>query len=67
MSSKPTPSPFQFLGIGFTIAVCLVAGMGGGYWLGEKIGASLLLMFVGMAVGTATAVLSVRAEIRKYM
>jgi len=67
VSSKPSPSPFQLLGLGLTIAACLVAGMGLGLWLGDAVGASLVLTFVGLAVGIVCAVATVRIQLRKYM
>lgn len=67
VSSKPSPSPFELLGLGVSIAACLVVGMGLGYWLGERVGASVLLTFAGLAVGIAAAVLTVRAQLKKYM
>lgn len=67
MSSKPGPGPVQYIGLGISIAVCLVAGMGLGYLLGERVGANVPLIFAGLAVGVAAAVLTVRAELRRYM
>ncbi|MHB1988602.1 MAG: hypothetical protein ACYCSF_11570 [Acidimicrobiales bacterium] len=67
MSSKPSPSPFLLLGMGLSIAACLVAGMGLGYWIGESLGASLMLTFVGLGVGIVGAVATVRGQFRKYI
>lgn len=66
MSSKPPPSPFSLLGMGLSIAACLVAGMGLGYWLGEGIGASVPLTLVGLVIGMAGAVATVRTQYKKY-
>ncbi len=67
MGSKPSPSPFLLLGMGLSVATCLVAGMGLGYWLGESIGASVLLTLVGLVLGVAGAVATVRNQMRRYM
>lgn len=50
-----------------TIAVCVAGGMGAGYLLGDSIGASAGLIFAGLAVGLVAAVVTVRAEIKRYM
>lgn len=67
MRSKPSPSPFLLLGMGLSIAACLVVPMALGYWLGEGIGASLPLTLVGLVFGVAGAVATVRNQMRKYM
>jgi hypothetical protein len=67
VSSKPTPGPFQYIGLGSSIALCLVAGMGGGYLLGERLGAVALLTFAGLVVGIAAAVATARSAIKRYM
>jgi hypothetical protein len=53
--------------MGMTIAICVTGGMAAGFGLGNAIGGGPLLVFVGLAVGIATAVVTVRAEVKRYM
>lgn len=67
MSSKPSLSPFSLIGMGASTAACILVAMALGYWVGEQLGAVLPLTFVGLAVGIAAAVASVRAQFKRYM
>lgn len=67
MSSKPTPSFWNLLGMGVTAAVCLGAGIGGGYWLDATLRTGILLTFLGLVVGMVAAVAAVYLEIRTFL
>lgn len=67
MSSKPTPSPFTLLGMGVTAALCIGAGVGGGYWLDVTFNTGFLLTFLGLVLGVAAAIGAVYAEIRTFL
>ncbi|MGH9291758.1 MAG: AtpZ/AtpI family protein [Acidimicrobiales bacterium] len=67
MSSKPSPSGFDLLGMGVTAALCIGAGIGGGYWLDATLRTGLLLTFLGLALGITAAVAAVYFEIKKFL
>ena len=67
MSSKPTPSLATLLGMGVTTALCVGAGVGGGYWLDETFNTGALFTFVGLALGIVAAVAAVYFEIRAFL
>ncbi len=67
MSSKPPPSPGTLLGMGITAAICLGAGIGGGYWLDATLRTGILLTFLGLVVGMVAAVAAVYLEIRTFL
>ena len=67
MGGSPTPSPFLLIGMGLTITICLVVGMALGYMAGEAIGLGVPFLFVGLVAGIASAVMAVRAEVKRYM
>lgn len=53
--------------MGLTITICLVVGMALGYMTGEAIGVGVPFLFVGLVVGIVSAVMAVRAEVKRYM
>ena len=67
MGGSPSPSPFLLIGMGLTITTCLVVGMALGYVMGGAVGAGVPFLFVGLVVGIASAVMAVRAEVKRYM
>ena len=67
MSTKPSPSVGTLLGMGVTTALCLGAGVGGGYWLDETFKTGLVLTFVGLVLGTAAAVMAVYLEVKRFL
>lgn len=44
-----------FLGIGTTLAVTVLAGVGGGYWLDTRLGTQPLFVLLGSAFGLGAA------------
>jgi hypothetical protein len=67
VSSKPTPSVANLLGLGLTTALCVVAGVGGGHWLDETLKTGLVFTFVGLVLGVAVAVAVVYFGIRQFL
>jgi hypothetical protein len=55
------------LGMGITAALCLGAGVGGGYWLDETFRTGLLFTFIGVVLGIAAAVAAVYFEIKVFL
>ena len=67
MSSKPPPSPGTLLGMGITAAICLGAGVGGGYWLDETFKTGILLTFVGLVLGIGAAAVALYLEVKNFL
>jgi F0F1-type ATP synthase assembly protein I len=44
-----------FLGLGTTLAVIVLAGLGGGYWLDERLGTRPVLVLLGGTLGLGAA------------
>jgi hypothetical protein len=67
VSSKPTPSLGALLGMGVSMALCIAAGFGGGYWLDETFKTGLVFIFVGLFLGIVAAVAVVYFEVKTYL
>lgn len=67
MSDRASPGVATLLGMGVTAALCLGAGVGGGYWLDETLKTGLVLTFVGLILGTAAAVAAVYLEVKTFL
>jgi F0F1-type ATP synthase assembly protein I len=44
-----------FVGLGLTLAVTVLAGLGGGYWLDRRLGTQPVFLLVGAALGVGAA------------
>jgi F0F1-type ATP synthase assembly protein I len=53
--------------MGVTTALCIAAGIGGGYWLDRAFRTGVLLTFVGLALGLVAAVAAVYFEIKTFL
>lgn len=67
MSNKPTPSWYELVGMGITTALCLAAGVGGGYWLDGRLHTGVALTFAGLALGVLAAVAATYLQTRKFL
>ncbi len=45
----------QYLGLGLSLAVCVLLGVGGGYWLDRRLGTSPWLLLLGGVFGMVAA------------
>ncbi len=43
------------MGLGMTLAVTVLAGLGGGYWLDHRLGTDPVFLLVGAALGVGAA------------
>jgi F0F1-type ATP synthase assembly protein I len=43
------------VGLGMTLAVTVLAGLGGGYWLDRRFGTRPVFLLVGAAIGVGAA------------
>jgi F0F1-type ATP synthase assembly protein I len=66
-AAKPLPGALAFVGLGTTVAGCVAVGVGGGIALDAWLNTSPLLLIVGLVLGVAAAVMSVRAQVRRYL
>ena len=57
----------ELIGIGISAALCLAAGVGGGYWVGEATGAGTVSTLVGLCVGVAAAVAVMYLTIKRNL
>lgn len=58
------PSPLQFAGLGFELAVPLLVGVFGGQWLDRRFGTTPWLLLVGAMLGAAAGMLSLYRRIK---
>jgi ATP synthase protein I len=64
---KPLPGALAFVGLGTTVAGCVAVGVGAGIALDAWLKTSPVLLIVGLVLGVAAAVASVRAQVRRYL
>ncbi len=64
---KPLPGAVAFLGMGLAAAVCVGIGVGLGLWLDSLAGTGPVFLLIGLALGVATAAVSVVKQIRTYL
>jgi hypothetical protein len=64
---KPLPGALAFVGLGTTVAGCVAVGVGAGIALDAWLNTSPVLLIVGLVLGVAAAVMSVRAQVRRYL
>jgi F0F1-type ATP synthase assembly protein I len=64
---KPLPGTVAFLGMGFSAAVCVGVGLGLGILVDHALGTAPAFLLVGLALGLATAAVSVVKQIRTYL
>ena len=67
MSDKPALNAYALLGLGVTIAVCVVGGFAGGHWLDGEFKTGAVFTFVGLAVGIVVAATVIYTQFKKYL
>ncbi len=67
MEEKPSPSVFTLLGMGVSIALCIVVALLLGIWLDDVTHLSPLFTLVGLLVGIVFAVATAYAQIKKFL
>lgn len=63
---KQRPGILQFAGLGLMNAICIGAGLTGGWLVDRALGTLPLFLFVGLILGILCGVLVTRSEIKKY-
>jgi F0F1-type ATP synthase assembly protein I len=53
--SRAVREAAPYLGLGTTLAVTVLAGLGGGYWLDGRLGTRPLFLILGGVLGTGAA------------
>ena len=64
---KPLPGAWAFVGLGSTVAGCVAVGVGLGIALDAWLSTSPWFLVLGLLLGVAAAVASVRSQVRKYL
>jgi F0F1-type ATP synthase assembly protein I len=67
VEEKPSPSVFTLLGMGVSIALCIVVALLLGIWLDAVTHLSPLFTLVGLLVGIAFAVATAYVQIKKFL
>lgn len=56
----------QFAGLGLMNALCLAAGLVGGWFLDQALGTLPVFLFIGLVLGIAVGVLATRSELKRF-
>ncbi len=56
----------EFAGLGLMNAICLGAGLTGGWFLDRALGTLPLFLFVGLVLGIAVGALATRNELKRF-
>ena len=56
----------QFAGLGLMNAMCLAAGLLGGWFVDQFLGTLPLFLFVGLILGVASGAFLTRSEIKRF-
>ncbi len=56
----------QFAGLGMMNALCLGAGLAGGWFADQALGTLPLFLFIGLVLGAALGVVATRAEWKRF-
>jgi F0F1-type ATP synthase assembly protein I len=56
----------EFAGLGLLNALCLAAGLSGGWFADQALGTLPLFLFLGLISGVAVGVLATRSEIKRF-
>lgn len=63
---KERPGILQFAGLGLMNAVCLAAGLAGGWFADQAAGTLPLFMFLGLILGIGGGALMTRSELKRF-
>jgi F0F1-type ATP synthase assembly protein I len=56
----------QFAGLGLLNAICLGAGLAGGWFADQALGTLPLFLFIGLVAGIALGVYATRSELKRF-
>lgn len=63
---KQRPGIMSFASIGLTNAICLAAGLVGGWFADRALGTLPVFLFVGLVCGIGAGILATRAEYKRF-
>jgi len=63
---KQRPGVLAFAGLGLMNAICLGAGLAGGWFVDQALGTLPLFLFLGLAAGIAVGVVATRSELKRF-
>jgi F0F1-type ATP synthase assembly protein I len=61
------PSVASLIGIGSTVVILVVGGVGLGWWLDSVLHTVPVFVFIGLAIGMASAWIFAYAKLRKFL
>jgi F0F1-type ATP synthase assembly protein I len=63
---KERPGIMAFAGLGLMNALCVAAGLIGGWFADRALGTLPLFLFVGLIAGVVVGALATRSELKRY-
>ena len=63
---KERPGIMAFAGLGLMNALCLAAGLIGGWFADRALGTLPLFLLIGLIVGIAVGAVATRSELKRY-
>lgn len=60
------PGIMQFAGLGLLNALCLGAGLVGGWFIDQALGTLPLFLFIGLVAGIVLGVFATRSELKRF-
>ena len=63
---KERPGIMAFAGLGLMNAMCLAAGLVGGWFADQALGTLPLFLFIGLVAGVVIGALATRSELKRY-
>ena len=63
---KEHPGILQFASLGLMNAICLAAGLAGGWFVDQALGTLPLFLFLGLVLGIGAGAMATRSEMKRF-